>query len=106
MSTPHPMILSDRWTAPGLLALALLFAFTLGPATGGADDKPKTTIKAERFDRDPGWEALNNHVEPKRIPTVTQDFGYSATTFASKAKGEIGGRITRANRPAYYADRI
>jgi hypothetical protein len=63
-------------------------------------------VKTERFDRDPGWEGFNNRVVPKKIPTVTQDFGYSPTNVAGKDKGEMGGRVTRSNRPAYYADKI
>jgi hypothetical protein len=37
---------------------------------------------------------------------VTQDFGHSPTSFAGKARGEVGGRVTRCSKPAYYADRI
>lgn len=63
--------------------------------------------KFEPFDRDPGWEGLNNHIVPDRVPTVTQDFGYSpASSFAGKGSGEIGGTLTRASRPAYYAAAI
>ena len=40
------------------------------------------------------------------MPTVTQDFGYSPTHFAAKEKGEIGGKVTRAARPAYYAAKV
>jgi hypothetical protein len=69
-------------------------------------DEPKTTIKTEHFDTDPGWEGFNNRVELKKVPTVTQDFGYSPTKFASKEPGEIGGKVTRAARPASYAAKI
>jgi hypothetical protein len=69
-------------------------------------DDPKTTIKTEHFDTDPGWEGFNNRVELKKVPTVTQDFGYSPTKFASKEPGEIGGKVTRAARPASYAVKI
>jgi hypothetical protein len=81
--------------------LALLLLATL--ARG---DEPKTTIKTEHFDADPGWEGFNNRVELKKVPTVTQDFGYSPTKFASKESGEIGGKVTRAARPASYAVKI
>ena len=37
---------------------------------------------------------------------MTQDFGYSKTNFAGKAAGEMGGQITRASEPAFYADKI
>jgi hypothetical protein len=86
----------------GLSGLALLMAL----AIGHADDQPTTAIKTEHFDKDPGWEGFNNRVVPAKLVTVTQDFGYSPTNFAGKEKGEIGGRIQRAGKPAYYADKI
>jgi hypothetical protein len=90
----------------GLLGFALLLALAAGAGAGGADDQPKPALKTEHFDQDPGWEGFNNRVVPKKIPTVTQDFGYSPTNVAGKDKGEMGGRVTRSNRPAYYADKI
>src|SRR5271157_3916741 len=69
-------------------------------------DQSSVATKTEHFDKDPGWEGFNNRVELKKAPTVTQDFGYSATQFAGDAKGEIGGRVQRAAKPAYYADKI
>lgn len=66
----------------------------------------ETVLKTERFDKDPGWEGFNNRVVLASYPTVTQGFGYSATNHAGKAKGEMGGRVQRSTRPAYYAARI
>src|SRR5437773_7853186 len=86
----------------GLLGLALLIA--LPP--GRADDQPKTILKTEHFDRDPGWEGHYNRIVPKVVKTVHQGFGYSATNFAGKEKGEIGGTIWRSATPAYYAVKI
>ncbi len=63
-------------------------------------------LKSESFDRDPGWEGLNNRIEVDEARTVTQDFGYSPTNFAGEAKGEVGGTVTRASRPAFYGARI
>ena len=60
-------------------------------------------IKTESFDRDPGWEGFNNRIMPKRIPTVTQDFGYSTSHFAGRARGEIGGEVWRSSTRASYA---
>jgi hypothetical protein len=71
-----------------------------------AADSPQSLLKIEHFDRDPGWDALNNQVVVKKVPTVRQDFGYSATKNAAKTSGELGGRVTRAIRPAAYADPI
>src|SRR5579862_7033891 len=58
----------------------------------------ETEQKSESFDRDPGWEGLNNHVQPTKSRIATQDYGWTA--------GEIGGRVTRSARCTYYADRI
>jgi hypothetical protein len=63
-------------------------------------------VKSESFDRDPGWEAHNNRIAPKEYPTVVQDFGYSATNIAGKARGEMGGQVSRASEPAYYAAKV
>jgi hypothetical protein len=63
-------------------------------------------LKHESFDRDPGWEGINNRTELKSPPVVKQDFGYSASSVAGKTKGEIGGSVTRTTRPAYYAAKL
>lgn len=66
-------------------------------------------MKSESFDTDPRWEARNNQVNeavPKKTGTVTQDFGYTNSHFASKQPGEFGGVITRAFTPAFYAEKI
>lgn len=64
------------------------------------------TTKSESFDRDPAWIAQNNHIVPEKFPTIEQNFGYSQTGFAGRSVGEMGGQVTRASEPAYYADRI
>ena len=84
----------------------LLVTLAVGAGNGRPDDQPKSALKTESFDKDPGWEGHNNRVVPKKLPTVIQDFGYSTTNFAAKEKGELGGLITRAAEPAYYADKI
>jgi hypothetical protein len=62
--------------------------------------------RTQSFDRDPDWESHDNHIVPKAYPTVTQDFGYSNTNHAGKSQGEMGGMVTRASEPAFYADKI
>jgi hypothetical protein len=76
---------------------------------GEAPPEPRPAapvIKAQSFDRDPAWDAHNNHIVPKEYPTITQDFGYSQANVAGKAAGEMGGQVTRASEPAFYADKI
>src|SRR5438270_10286232 len=91
----------------GLSCVTFLAALTVTATGAAADPPPRATLKVEQFDKDPGWEGFNNHLVPARLPTVTQDFGYSpATSFASRNKGEVGGSVARAARPAYYADKI
>src|SRR5262245_46551746 len=82
------------------MALAAAAAVRVGSMAG---DRPQTALKTEHFDRDPGWEGFNNHVVPKHVLTVTQDFGYSPTRFAAREKGEVGGRVQRSTTPASYA---
>ena len=88
------------------VALLLVLLLTLVAATGAADDSAKTSLKIERFDKDPGWEGHNNRIIPDHSPTVVQDFGYSKTKFAGNIQGELGGQVMRASEPAYYAEKI
>jgi hypothetical protein len=62
--------------------------------------------RTQRFDRDPGWESVNNRVTSTRPRSIRQDFGYSKTTHTGGKPGEIGGFITPAAEPAYYAKKI
>src|SRR5262245_37598062 len=62
--------------------------------------------RTQRFDRDPGWEARNHRSETPAPRTVRQDFGYSPTAHAGGNPGEMGGFITPAAEPAYYAKKI
>src|SRR4051812_43116793 len=88
-----------------LLLPLVCLAAAKDDARGGGAQPP---VKSEYFDCDPGWDAVNNHVTPKKSEPVKQDFGYSPTTFAASGgtKGEIGGRIQRAARAAYYAETL
>jgi hypothetical protein len=93
---------AKRWRVTMILVCLLAVA----AGNGRSDDQPKPALKAESFDKDPGWEGHNNRIVPTKVPTVTQDFGYSKTNFTGKAAGELGGQIARAAEPAYYADKI
>jgi len=87
--------------------LAFLGAFVIGAGVTRSDSQSKSALKSETFDRDPGWEGHNNRIVPKNVPTVTQDFGYSANThFAGKEAGEMGGQVWRSTTPAFYAAKI
>lgn len=94
---------AGRWSTCGHVCVTLLLAVAAGAGSGRAEGPPKTVLKTEHFDNDPGWEGHNNRVMPKVIKTVRQDFGYTATNFAGKAKGEIGGTIWRSSTRASYA---
>jgi len=96
-----PAILSSLFVNSVFVFVAVL----LSPMIGRAEDHTKTVLKIEHFDSDPGWEGFNNRVMLSRVPTVAQDFGYSLTHVASDSKGEVGGRVQRASKPAYYADK-
>jgi len=81
-------------------------AAAVAAGNAGSEPPPKTSSKSETFDSDPGWEGHNNRLTPSVVKTVYQDFGYRATSFAGKAKGEIGGTIWRSPTLASYAAKI
>ena len=71
-------------------ALALI-AWSSAAATAGET--------RQSFDVDPGWDASNNR--PSNQPlTVKQDFGYSPLP------GRIGGTVSPAGEPAFYAAKV
>jgi hypothetical protein len=100
MLTPDGYCCPWGTAASWLAAGALLACLSCGARC--ADPTP-TRQKAEAFDHDPGWDGKNNRVAPTPLPLIVQDFGYSPTNHAGKAKGEIGGRVAQSLRPAYYA---
>ncbi len=85
------------------LLLAVLAAVAGAPLTGAE----KAVERTERFDRDPGWEGVNNRTTATSTREVVQDFGFSPQSRrAGGEPGEMGGRITPAAEPAYYARRV
>src|SRR5437867_9972145 len=68
-------------------------------AAGGAE-------RTQNFDRDPGWDGHNNRSTRPEPRQVRQDFGYSRTSHFGAAPGEMGGFISPAAEPAYYAKEI
>ena len=63
--------------------------------------------RTQRFDKDPGWEGRNHHSDAFPARTIRQDFGFSPTRHAGGlAPGEMGGVLTPAAEPAYYARRM
>jgi hypothetical protein len=77
------------WLRVGLLV-------SLGCASALAEER------RESFDHDPGWDGHNNRSVRPEI--IRQDFGWSAATSqAGGNAGEIGGLVTPAAEPAYYA---
>lgn len=85
------------------LLLPALFSLAALPGRACGDER----LKAEAFDKDPGWQGVN-HRSARELPPITirQDFGYSETNHAGGARGEIGGFITPAGEAAYYAKAI
>ena len=61
----------------------------------------------ESFDRDPGWDGHQNRAATPDPRTIRQDFGFSPDTrHAGGDAGEIGGLVTPAAEPAFYAKAI
>lgn len=86
--------------------VVLLAALWLGARLTVAEEARNTNQKTEQFDRDPGWEAHNNRIEPREVKPLQQEFGFSKSNFAGKSLGEIGGTIWRAPDRASYAAAI
>jgi len=80
---------------------SLLAAMLLVSAIAGAADTSVT--KTETFDRDPHWDGRNNHSDNVKPLKVVQNFGYSATERVGDKTGAIGGLLTPAAEPAFYA---
>ena len=62
--------------------------------------------RTEHFDTDPGWDGHNNRASSPSPRTIRQDFGYSSSSHFGGPPGEMGGFITPAAEPAYYAKAI
>jgi hypothetical protein len=80
----------------------MLLTATCGIACGLAHAAERT----QNFDDDPNWEARNNRAQEPRPRDVRQDFGYCRSSHAGGRRGEVGGFITPAAEPAYYAARV
>lgn len=100
----------SQWNNSSARCRGCLVALLVAPAiSAGAvrlSETSQAALKSESFDHDPVWVAQNNHIVAKKYPTIQQDFGFSRTRFAGKSAGEMGGQVTRASEPAYYADNI
>jgi hypothetical protein len=98
----------SRWKASNLFwtsAATLVIPLILCSIAAGQAQR-RSNIKSETFDRDPHWDDYNNRIVPDHYPIVIQEFGYSRSNAAGQARGEMGGLVTRASEPAYYADKI
>lgn len=77
----------------------IVIALTL-PSAAVAEER------TERFDKDPGWDSHNNRALDAKPRTIKQDFGYSKTNHAGHEPGELGGFVTAAAEPAFYAKKL
>jgi len=84
----------------GMRLLGISLSFACLTALGAAEER------SEHFDREPGWEGRNNRATAFSPRNVRQDFGYSNTSHAGGKPGELGGFITAAAEPAYYARKL
>ena len=89
-------------------SIAALSSFVLVLTIEPTDLRAADAVtKHESFDHEPNWEAINNRNFVEHPRTMVQDFGYSPTTsFAGGKPGEIGGKVTRTARLAYYAAKL
>ena len=67
-----------------VLLSTVLIACAFGAEPGSG------TLKTETFDRDPGWDGVNNRSAQKGPGrTIRQDFGFSSTSHAGGKPGEV-----------------
>ena len=88
-----------------VLRRVLAVAFLVG---SGSSSTSRGGERTQSFDQDPGWEGRNNrssHIPPR---TVRQNFGFSPDTrhAGGRMVGELGGVITPAAEPAFYAKQL
>ena len=91
--------MNDRIQGSAAWVAVLALTLTAGAIATAAE-------RTEHFDKDPGWDGHNNRATSPAPRTIRQDFGYSRTTNVDGTRGEIGGFITPAGEPAYYARAI
>ncbi len=73
----------------------------------GTETARSQTIRRIDLSTDPLWQGYRNRLTPDQSPTIRQDFGWSPTRQAGgQRRGEIGGHVQRALRPARYAFRL
>src|SRR6185503_17232252 len=80
------------------LALACLISLLAASTHGQA-----LVLKTETFDTNPNWDGRNNRATDPGPRQIVQNFGFSSTANAGGPAGEIGGFITPAGEPAFYA---
>jgi len=95
-----------RTCVRGGLLMTMILGVGIGEKWVWGAEVSASSVKSEAFDRDPEWEGHNNRVKPAKVPIIKQDFGYSATNFAGRVPGEMGGRIQRSTTLASYAAQI
>ena len=78
---------------------ALISVFVAGANPDAIAAPEQTVLKSESFDRDPGWEAINNRIVPERRRP------YAGLRLPPR-RATMGGRLTRTTKPAYYAAEI
>jgi hypothetical protein len=63
--------------------------------------------RSQDFSRDPRWDGSGNRVRyPAKDVGGAHNFGFSPTSHAGGAPGEVGGTFWRSGKYAYYADRV
>ena len=90
-----------------LILIPISLVLTVGLVIAQQGQPSPLPQKTEHFDRDPAWDGHNNRMRTRVAPAkIRQDFGYSPTSHAGGKPGEIGGFITPAAEPAYFATAI
>lgn len=89
-----------------LVPVVFLLLVVASARTATSQNGSNLTQRQEDFSSDPNWDGHNNRSQVPAPRSVRQDFGYSHTSHAGGEAGEIGGFISPAAEPAYYAQKI
>lgn len=86
--------------------IAIMLTLPLLLSAASISQERKFGERTETFDTDPHWDAYHNRATEPKPRTVRQDFGYNASNHAGGERGEIGGFLSSAAEPAFYAKKI
>ncbi len=97
MQTAFDRVGTGRTGTAGVVRVGMLLLAATGVAIGAPDRE-----RVFNFDQDPGWDGVNNRPTATSGRPVQQEFGWIPPGGEWRS-GAVGGKVTPAAEPAYYA---